>query len=408
MAKLEGVKVIDMKDGEVTKIAYEGVEYVRVETDRFDHTEGDIVLNLSDRRDAPAGDYFVVAKDGRVYDNAEDAHSNIQHDCVVFRKVEAPSLDSRVTKLEQDVEEIKAKQQEEESEEVSEGSAELKYSIGDKVRITTEGTHCFSKGEVVEIFEIDDDAGNSQPYKARYLNGIEPWDGWVFENEVEPLTPKVGDKLRVVNAIYTGGAYDNGDVLTVVHIDSAGDIYVKEHDIVILPREVEIMTTPEIKAWEKEQNAEFAKFSEGDKVRLVSGGGNFPLKGYKDGEVYTVYKAKFYHENGYRVQIKDGKVMFGYATPDQLEKISEKEAVEIEKWASIGREVDEFKAGDIAEVVHSPNASPVGTLVSITKVDVDSILAIGWSVPLGKTLGYAYNKENLKLITPAEHRFDRD
>ncbi|WP_077297404.1 hypothetical protein [Virgibacillus pantothenticus] len=64
--------------------------------------------------------------------------------------------------------------------------------------------------------------------------------------------------------------------------------------------------------------------------------------------------------------------------------------------------------GDIAEVVQSPNASPVGTLVVVTGAGESNVSAIGWSVPLGTSIGYGYKKEHLKLVTPVEQRFDRD
>lgn len=41
MAKLEGVKTLDMVNGEITKVAYNGAEYERVEGDA---QEGDLVL----------------------------------------------------------------------------------------------------------------------------------------------------------------------------------------------------------------------------------------------------------------------------------------------------------------------------------------------------------------------------
>lgn len=459
MAKLEGVKVIDMKDGEVTKVSYDGAEYVRIDVPKG----GDIGLRVNKHipRIAEVGRYYKITSkviEGfrsvfYVDGEGDRANTNNPANFHYFRKVE----------------------------DQEENETGLKYNIGDKVRITAEGTHGFVEGDVVEIFEVDEEHGGTQPYKVHYLDGEIENFRWVHESEIGTLKPKVGDKVRVVGAEFTGGEYENGDVLTVECIDSDGDIYVKEHDSLLYTREVEVMTTAEIKAWEKEQpqrlkvgdyakvvdddnnfnrktipaggvveiidvdesdipyqiksvttgeyvwakpghivkatneevaeakqDAEFAKFSEGDKVRLVSGGGEHPLIGFKDGEIYTVGKAKYNHAVGYRVQIKGGKVENGFATPNQLEKFSEKEAAEIEKWASIGRKVGEFKEGDIAEVILSPNASPVGTLVEVTKVNERGISAIGWSVSLGKSIYFGYIKEHLKLVAPVEQRFDRD
>lgn len=60
MAKLEGVKVIDIKDGEVTKISYEGVEYTKVETEAM---SGDIIRYIDDYEDTPSTDFFKVKGD---------------------------------------------------------------------------------------------------------------------------------------------------------------------------------------------------------------------------------------------------------------------------------------------------------------------------------------------------------
>src|SRR5690625_2737198 len=60
LAKLEGVKVIDMKDGEVTKISYEGVEYTKVETEAM---SGDIIRYIDDYEDTPSTDFFKVKGD---------------------------------------------------------------------------------------------------------------------------------------------------------------------------------------------------------------------------------------------------------------------------------------------------------------------------------------------------------
>src|SRR5699024_8789767 len=56
MAKLEGVKVVDMKDGEVTKIEYEGEEYARVKSEA---AKGDIVKVITDGwGDLEKGNYY--------------------------------------------------------------------------------------------------------------------------------------------------------------------------------------------------------------------------------------------------------------------------------------------------------------------------------------------------------------
>src|SRR5690625_3346360 len=60
LAKLEGVKIIDMKDGEVTKISYEGEVYTKVETEAM---SGDIIRYKGDYVDTPSNDFFKVIGD---------------------------------------------------------------------------------------------------------------------------------------------------------------------------------------------------------------------------------------------------------------------------------------------------------------------------------------------------------
>jgi hypothetical protein len=65
MAKLEGVKVIDMTDGEIEKISYDGEEYVRVDGEG---KKGDIALVVSAWGSQNVGEYYpVISEDHRSY-----------------------------------------------------------------------------------------------------------------------------------------------------------------------------------------------------------------------------------------------------------------------------------------------------------------------------------------------------
>lgn len=65
------------------------------------------------------------------------------------------------------------------------------------------------------------------------------------------------------------------------------------------------------------------QFTVGDKVRLISGGGAFPLNGYDNGSVYEIADTNYAHDKGTRIKIVGGRVTSGYATPEQLEKYIE-------------------------------------------------------------------------------------
>jgi|SRR5690625_279979 len=95
MPRLEGVKVLDMKDGEVTKIEYEGEVYTKVDGGADDFKVGDIALNKIDAPDANAGNYYKVIYLGfigseilLVLDDANEVHSDILYQSDIFRKAE--------------------------------------------------------------------------------------------------------------------------------------------------------------------------------------------------------------------------------------------------------------------------------------------------------------------------------
>lgn len=150
-----------------------------------------------------------------------------------------------------------------------------------------------------------------------------------------------------------------------------------------------------------------AKFKEGAKVRLKSGGGEFPLIGFENGEIYEVSDNNFDHtRRGKRIRIEGGDCPrgSGCATPDQLEILSEEEAAEIErqqaeeaKWAKIGRKVGEYKKGDIV------NTEYYGVF-EVTEIDKGSEHPIR-----GKMNGYESGMmiKGVTLVTPVEARFDR-
>lgn len=98
-----------------------------------------------------------------------------------------------------------------------------------------------------------------------------------------------------------------------------------------------------------------------------------------------------------------GDDAYDYAKPSSLEKVSAEE----EKWAKIGRKVDEYKVGDIVayddrrwfgnsgigEVIQDTNEN------NYTRVDATS--------NGGTRINYYLEPETLTLITPVEARFDR-
>jgi transcription antitermination factor NusG len=151
---------------------------------------------------------------------------------------------------------------------------------------------------------------------------------------------------------------------------------------------------------------EFATFAEGDKVRLISGGGEYPLSGYENGKIYTVKSPKYHLGKtfGYKVQLTGGSVAHGYAKPKQLEKVTAEELAQTkaeQKWAKIGRKPGEFKKGDIVRVVECTGAHEIGEIVELAEDGASEYLGNDGVVYVGEP-------EQFELIAPVESRVDVD
>lgn len=153
MAKLEGVKTLDMVNGEITKVAYGGAEYERVEGAA---QKGDLLMMNNDVRldTTPGAFYYVRSLDNgkaKILDDANHLHNWSREYYDLFRKVVAetkPSLEDRVSTLESDVAALK-------------GEAEYKRidkdeaRVGDYVKFDDPPSYLTDK-EYYEIKEFDD------------------------------------------------------------------------------------------------------------------------------------------------------------------------------------------------------------------------------------------------------------
>ncbi|ATO50995.1 hypothetical protein P4V86_15470 [Brevibacillus laterosporus] len=165
-----------------------------------------------------------------------------------------------------------------------------------------------------------------------------------------------------------------------------------------------VRATDEEVAEAKRQQA-FDQFKPGDKVRLVSGGGKFPLFGFKNGGIYTVVQNKVTVDAGeYRASIQDQDGLEGYANPDQLEKLTSEEA----KWAALGRKVGEFKAGDTVRFLGHPGGihglnKHVGVITTIERIS-GSLVPYWLSKPgfVNDGNGTWTTADQLELIAPVE------
>ncbi|MFV4878909.1 hypothetical protein [Bacillus velezensis] len=418
MAKLDGVKTLDMVNGKITKVAYGGAAYERVEGKA---EVGDIVLITTiGWTDAREGEFYKAVDvdsdgDAKIKDDRGTIDSHFRCNYDLFRKVAAinPSVEERVAKVEGEIESLKSDVDALKGEAEYKRIAKSEAQDGDYIKFDEAPKRYLTSGKYYEIDYVDsqgdpwitDDDGDEFDTQVLCDDEFEVYRK-VTAASVEAERLKVGDYAKVVGqAIVT----EKGEIVKVIQDTGA-----------IIPFKVETMdgkytewrseaslvrATDEEVAEAKDEAAR-AKFERGAKVRLLSGGEDYPLGGFTDGNIYEVSDNAYNHSRGTLIRIEGGSCFrgAGFATPDQLEILSEEEAAEIErqqaeeaKWAKIGRKVGEYKKGDIV------NTEYYGVF-EVTEIDKGSEHPIR-----GKMNGYESGMmiKGVTLVTPVEARFDR-
>jgi hypothetical protein len=136
------------------------------------------------------------------------------------------------------------------------------------------------------------------------------------------------------------------------------------------------------------------QFAKDDKVRLVSGGGKYPLVGTENGNVYVVFDNDREHEDGKRIFIGrvGGSDGFAFAKPDQLEKVTESKS-------KLTRDYRDFNVGDSAKITSLSGASRgffVGDIVKVVSREVCGQYAL--EIAKGGLIGYV-DAEHLEKVT---------
>lgn len=344
MAKLEGVKTLDMVNGEITKVAYNGAEYERVEGDA---QEGDLVL-ITDGSwcDATKGEFYlsvgISAKDPRIVDDIDEVDSNYDESYVLFRKVSAsqPSLEDRVEALKSDVAALK-------------GEAEPKYVRIDKSEAKA--------GDFVKFIETDDE----------YVTIGELYEITGFDCEGDPKI-----------------------------IDNTGDgSYACEHEVFEVYRKVSAASV------EAEPKPERLKV--GDYAKVVNAA-------FNDGDIVEISEDRGTISSKFARRIIDGKTQYVpkrelvRATDEEVAEAKRKQAEEEERkrWAAIGREVDEYKKGDIV-AYDDPVWFETSGFGEVVRRRSERAIVIEALDNYGYVKRYTVPIDRLKLITPTEARFDR-
>ncbi|MCY9083668.1 hypothetical protein MOE57_14445 [Bacillus inaquosorum] len=408
MAKLEGVKTLDMVNGEITKVAYGGAAYERV-GNVGEH--GDIALRIAKPASfAEVGQFYPVVKEFEIlrFIDDEGEKPSVHADrFVFFRKVSAPanpSVEERVAKAEGEIESLKSDVAALKGEAGYKRIGKSEAQAGDYVKFIETNDSSITVGKMYEIVNIDyegyldfidDDGDKNCGVSSEVFEVYCKVSAASVEAEPKPERWKVGDYAKVVGQSIIN---EKGDIVKIIQ-DTGGNVPFKVESMdgksTEWRSEESLVRATDEEVAEAKRAAEFAKFKEGAKVRLKSGGGELPLNGYENGKVYEIL---YTHLQRNRIGIIGGEITMGFATPDQLEILSEEEAVEHKKWAEIGREVGEYKKGDVVRYDYGDNE--ICEVVDDTedgRVEVQT-----------KDYGICREKpDTLRLVTPVEARFDR-
>ncbi|KRT88685.1 hypothetical protein [Bacillus paralicheniformis] len=342
MAKLHGVKTLDMVNGEVKKVAYNGAEYERVEgTPSIFGRDGDLLLNAYDHSDLEVNAFYkIVNKSGygmTIYDEVEDSHGSALIAGSVFRKVSVsqPSLEDRVSTNEKDIESLKsdvaALKGEAKTEYVRIDKSEAK--AGDFVKFDEAPNEFLTAGKYYEIYRVDgcgdpqirdDDGDGFDTYCA---------DDFEVYRKVSAAEPKP-ERLKV------------GDYVKVVGNESG-------------------------------------HYAEIDEIVLVK----------RDDKDFAPFHCEKLNGNEAGIFYEDELVR---ATDEEVAE-AKRAAAERKKWAAIGREVGEYKAGDMVQYLYD------GEICEVVDVAEDGSVKVATQ----KHGNCTENQSSIELIAPVEARFDR-
>lgn len=191
MAKLNGVKTLDMVNGEITKVVYNGEEYARVEGKA---EVGDVALIINGWGTIENGDFYSVEKVERnsinEYVHISKRANGHQTDVQAFRKSSAstlPTIEKRVDDLESRVSALEVDK-----------SETNRLTIGDIAKVVNK-QYCHN-AKVGDIVKIVDDEKDTQPYLCEFLDGSNA--GWFGEEELIVLSAeeakwaKIGRKVN--------------------------------------------------------------------------------------------------------------------------------------------------------------------------------------------------------------------
>jgi hypothetical protein len=208
LAKLENVKILDMVNGEPTRVEYNGEIYEKTEDEA---KAGDLVRVVDDNIcDVEEGEFYELyideGNDLVFDDDLDDArpYDSWTDKLETFRKDPAqpqPDLVERIAELERRIAALEGRGK--------------RLTVGDYARvIANESEHYAKIGDIVKIIKDDMD---EQPYKCELLDG--EYVGWFYESELVPVTDEevaqIKGELRWAKIDRKPGEFKKGDIVRV-------------------------------------------------------------------------------------------------------------------------------------------------------------------------------------------------
>lgn len=426
MAKLENVKTIDMVNGEITKVEYNGDIYVKVDEGQGTENIGDIVIGKKGKgRD---DSYFEIveissfnsSRSGKFYDEDDDLDGMFYYE--VFRKQSTPSatatLDERVSVLESKVSTLEGE---------TEASAEpaiggkikavkcLKGSTGGFVGWSKLGQGLVKLGDIGEIVERESEGIYAKFPEGGSLGSRERF--FLKHGEYEVLGEAVRERITHEGAEYklVDRKAQPGDVVVFTEsttsyvvngktygpVDEEGEFGDDDGEYIGVYRGHNGRDIQNTKVYEPVAQP----LKVGDYAKVVGSSNTFD----EEGAI-----VKIVEDDGTDIPFKNEHLDGSYAGWQDVESLvratdeevaeakaqAEQASVE-EKWAKIGRKPNEFKNGDI--VRYMGKSSSKGSIVEVAEDSIRGWTKISWENRSGST----EENSELVLITPVESRFDR-
>lgn len=380
MAKLYGVKTLDMVNGEIIKISYDGAEYTLTTEEAV---RGDILLALIGRSYIDNGAFYTCYATGgpsiMINDNDMQLRLYHRHDFKVFRKVSAdnPTQQKDANGMEKEV---------------------YKPQEGDIVVVTDDRASSHVVGNIGKITEVDGGTYRvtvpGMPDRGNWLiptrfRKATPAEVKEYEEAVIDATFKVGDYVKIVKSLR-----DNNGAICVIEdkLQYLGGFTLR-HISGKFPNtksfatydQIELATEAEVAAAKKPKlkSGDFIKFAE-DGLDITAG---------------KVYKVQQDSDGNFYVLDDYGSKDYRIGRGSDFEIVPESEA----KWLKIGRKVNEYRVGDIVRLLNGGLGGLSGYEGIITKItDKDYLYRLEKPDFVEDEVDTWYQADDIELIAPVE------